>query len=118
MTDAEIIKALELCSGDVFCHKGNGCPYQGVDKCIKVSTHDAIDLINRQQAEIERLEKHELRVAMTFNSDTIKRAVTEAVKEFAERLKEKAKMPLGTLYGEMLYIEDIDNLLKETAGDT
>lgn len=55
LSDNEIIKALELCSGDVFCHKGNGCPYQGVDKCVKVSTHDAIDLINRQQAEIERL---------------------------------------------------------------
>lgn len=57
MTDNEIIKALELC----FAEKGTKqtcgeCPYHKFGELCKVKRdRDTLDLINRQQAEIERL---------------------------------------------------------------
>lgn len=52
---------------------------------------------------------------MIFNGETIKRAVTEAVKEFAERLKdEKFEIPVDAhSVGYLLGAEDIDDLLKK-----
>ena len=59
MTDNEIIKALECCTDDsngvTRCER---CPYQttDLDYCIDDLLEQALDLINRQQAEIERLQ--------------------------------------------------------------
>lgn len=59
MTDEQIIKALECCSTDT-CFS-NGCPLEdesdGADigKCTSKLSKLALDLINRQKAEIERL---------------------------------------------------------------
>lgn len=51
MTDNEIIKALECCSNGEPCAN---CPYQ--KQCDETDLAEiALDLINRQQAEIERL---------------------------------------------------------------
>ena len=51
MTDNEIIKALNLCS---TLPQGCGeCPYFGREDCVADSAKDAIDLIQRQQEEIE-----------------------------------------------------------------
>ena len=79
---------------------------------------DALDLINRQKAEIERLEK-ELSTAtnhITRLENQIERLLpmlktkrAEAIKEFAERLKEKRD---GGAYPYVL-VNVIDNLLKE-----
>lgn len=88
MTDNEIIKALECCKAP-HCDI-NICPMFknaiNTKDCVAELSKKALDLINRQKAEIERLEKHELQEAMKFNSDTINRAAKEAVKEFAELL--------------------------------
>lgn len=58
MTDNEIIKALELCFSEDF-GKCELCPLKNqkdeVFTCIKSKQIFAIDLINRQNAEIERL---------------------------------------------------------------
>ena len=58
MTDNEIIKALECVASDkdVLC---KGCSYNKyyLNQCHKENAKDAIDLINRQKAEIERLKK-------------------------------------------------------------
>ena len=66
MTDNEIIKALECCSiGETYtdCEK-NGCPlYLGITMGCKYIDKenqlysDALDLINRKQAEIEELKE-------------------------------------------------------------
>lgn len=62
MTDNEIIKALECCTSEGFVC--SGCPYdtleaQGVEyteyDCSWYLRADALDLIERQKAEIERL---------------------------------------------------------------
>ena len=71
--------------------------------------------IKEQQAEIERLERHELKEAMIFNSETVKKAVTEAVKEFAERLKENTvTVKIGKQTCRVITVDGIDYLLKET----
>lgn len=56
MTDNEIIKALECC----FNNNGNcteECPLRHNNECWKILSSSTLDLINRQQAEIERLGK-------------------------------------------------------------
>ena len=87
MTDNDIIKALECCK-DNYC---KSCPrlYCGdeVVECRAVLMEITLDLINRQKAEIERLEKANERFAKDFDSyyATVK---SQAAKEFAERLCE------------------------------
>ena len=56
MTDNEIIKALECCASvDDGCL--TDCPlYDGDDSCFSTLLKPILDLINRQQAEIERLQ--------------------------------------------------------------
>lgn len=134
-TDEQIAKALECCSGigDAKCVD---CPYYDAERCAEASATDAIDLINRQKAEIEELEydrklifdegetwqkkANDLQVeldAMRGAANSYKmhyeNARAEAIRKFAERLKDKARMPIGTLYGKMVYVEDIDNLVAE-----
>ena len=102
----DIIKALECCdypTDDLCCE----CCFKDEYHCTTVLNEATIDLIKRQQAEIERLERH------TKMHDEIQ---AEAIKEFAEMLKNDW---IGNLY----YCEDlditewIDNLVKEMVGD-
>ncbi len=55
MTDNEIIKALECCKTGDDC---KGCPYYANERytCGEHFNEDMLDLINRQKAEIERLQ--------------------------------------------------------------
>ena len=61
MTDNEIIKALECCTSEDFTC--NGRPYIAVDMsgaeydCSYYARADALDLIKRQQTEIDRLKE-------------------------------------------------------------
>ena len=56
MKDNEIIKLLECCSGkcEEDCQKN--CPIEGVRERLRDIFKDSLDLINRQKAEIERLQ--------------------------------------------------------------
>ncbi len=103
MTDNEIIKALETCCGDNGCF---GCPYTKDYSCrlLRNPIKDALDLINRQKAEIERLNYENLQTIAS-----IKHLKAEAIKEFAERLKKETKGLIGANF--------IDNLVKEMVGD-
>ena len=80
MTDKEIIKTLECCSNAEPCEN---CPCQ--KQCYETDLIEiALDLINRQQAEIERLEK--IRKAdnnlITSLNKCYETAKAEAIKEF------------------------------------
>ncbi len=59
MTDEQIVKALECCIEAK--HEGDcvklGCPYYLEEQCAKKNGKHALDLINRQKAEIEQLKK-------------------------------------------------------------
>ena len=124
-TDEEIIKALEYCNADK--NECNKCVLQ--KECESnpfysaVAEH-ALNIINRQKSEIERLKEcpkcvYEYDGEMTeycvqgpcSNFKTVEQIKAEAYKEFAERLKEK-KMQ-STMDKRICTFEMIDGLLKE-----
>ena len=120
MTDNEIIKALECCGNivDSTCKK---CVYHETynASCVVRLMRDALDLINRQKAEIEELQRRIVfwREDLNYQPE-IERA--EAIKEFAERLKK-------ALYSDscrLVFDSDldifecaIDNLVNEMCGE-
>ena len=87
---------------------------------------DAIDLINRLQAENDGLyESLDYRAEKIRElEDELKTSKAEAIKEFAERLKaETIDVDVSYGYGREHYTEAvavivIDNLVKEMVGDT
>jgi hypothetical protein len=110
MTDNEIIKALGCCSNAEPCEN---CPYQ--KQCDETDLAEiALDLIKRQQAEIERLKK-ENTVLREDNhilaTEYAVKAKSKAIKEFADRLKAKGVTAFGG--GLVVTGNNIDNLLKE-----
>ena len=124
MTDNEIIKALEHCKG----YLTNDCVIcQNVEKyprCNEFLNEIALNLINRQKAEIERLQKEFDTMCFVTAKRWVKNAKSEAIKEFAERFaKALSEFDMSSVglpdydrgYKDcMTNIEDtIDNLVKE-----
>ena len=103
---------------------------ESFEKCNEfLLTENTLDLINRQQAEIDRLnaenmltmsERNAFRNSFYEVSKQLKHAKSESIKEFAERLKENITNAIDTYYnsnGGGYYlaedvIDDIDNLVK------
>ena len=139
MTDNEIIEALECCTSKGGCVD---CPLyvpEQTGSCVKRVFIGALDLINRQKAEIERYKKEDKekfnkwellnertkeRYAELYEeAKSVVRA--EAIKEFAERLKRKSYItkpyaflaPENTKF-EMVDVCDIDNIVKEMTEET
>lgn len=128
MTDKEIIKALECCCEaelKVDCQKLK-CPFfdNEIYNCMNVDDENAmyrysLDLINRQQAEIERLTARNFELAEKGEKVVIafKNAKAEAIKEFAERLKKRGFADKHYEHESIVYVADIDNLVKEMVGE-
>lgn len=126
MTDEQIIKALECCyrKGGTPCRD---CPFNEFEDCNDVLMADYVfNLIKRQQAEIDSLRAHLKRVcaerdARICTNNFIK---SEAVKEFAEKLRNKIKTECNP-YGKPTFDYDtsiaimhyIDKLVKEMVGE-
>ena len=124
MTEREIIKGLEC------CYTGHGCKdcpyYCGNEDCPELLIKDALDLINRQNAEIERWKKKANTpfAKVTFDRNKLQEMVdecaknieidinlakSEAIKEFAKELKN-----CFAISGDYLdIINIIENLVKE-----
>lgn len=125
MTDNEIIKALECCmdgTGRINCEN---CPLTN-EYCRKELPRLALDLINRQQKDIDDLCKVLGRAYQEncFLEASRKSVRTEAIKEFAERLKALDRLDVDVSYGygrehytEAIAVNLIDNLVKEMVGD-
>lgn len=86
---------------------------------------DLIDLIDRQQAEIEKLKQENKMLNTTvinqcaFNKQDIYFARAEAIKEFAERLKEKS-YTYSSITGYKSTVVDvceIDGVMEEMVGE-
>lgn len=129
MTDVETIKALECClNGNVQKSQAevcDPCPLFHEGNCTDILKQNALDLINRLNAEIERLSTDVKLLKADVNADTaeingLKRrlitAKAEARKEFAERLKEKAIARSALFNGETIYLCDVDSVLSELEG--
>lgn len=116
MTDTEIIKALECCKSPAHLGACDNCPFDNIAReyntsCTTMMLGYTLDLINRQKAEIERLQNHNLVVAHKHYDD--------GIRDFAKRLKEeKYPWKQDHLYSTKLIIEDIDNLVKKMTEDS
>ena len=142
MTDDEIITALECCNSGRLKYPCEICPLR-MDDCEYILPKRALDIINQQKAEIERLKQEnkeycednriiayqrnqrdkEIRAlhnqlnGLNFMDKQIK---SEAVKGFADRLKNEMRLEddcqydcMGCLYACKEYVPMIDNLVKE-----
>ena len=110
MTDNEIIKALECCQ----TNSCDGCPFDGFNSCLRGLPIAALDLIKRQQAEIERLKGWDRWIEAESHAPIIKKAKAEAINEFAERLR--TALMAGGIYP-VLVKNSIDYLVKEMTED-
>lgn len=90
MTDNEIIKALECCKRPANQTSCDDCPYQfSNEKCSSKLIDDALDLINRQKAEIERLnivkkEYQELYDELKTENEKLKSSIKEVNEHLSE----------------------------------
>ncbi len=128
MSDEDIRKALEEFQNRIL--KTN-LSYH-IFESEMMAVVNALDLISRQQAEKERLQKELVSKCLEYSllerekvedilvfADDLKRAKSEAIKEFAERLKMKAYLDNGLngfLRSMVIDVNDIDNLLAEMVG--
>ena len=93
LTDAEIKKALE-CWSKVACEENCEKCSIGANNCLQLNLEEiSLDLINRQQAEIERLNK-EAQMADGYAEALEERAKAEAYKECIEKVKTEIKQAL------------------------
>ena len=113
-TDEEVVRTLkcQLSSFGTY----DGCSFGGdcVD-CLEKVLHAALDLINRQRGEIERLKAGWDYIPAEAAQALRERAVTEAVKEFAESIKtyyDHIDKTVGALIN-----YTIDQKLKEFLGE-
>ena len=119
MTDAEIIKALELC----FTEKGTTytcaiCPYHSFGELCKVERDkDALDLIKRQKAEIEKLQKENKQFADI--GKMYSEIKVETVKKFKNTIRVLFRLEfLRRKRYDKIFDEAEAIMLKGIAGDT
>lgn len=90
ITDEEIKSSLEVIATTRNCNecKIRNCKW-GTCNCSQITANAALDLINRQKAEIEKLKGSTI-VSNIMESKRIKReAKAEAYKEFANKVKQE-----------------------------
>ena len=113
MTDNEIIKALE-CHAEESLDTCSLCPLLNIEGCAYEAAEYALDLINRQQAEIEKLKKILAEEEEKYKL-CAKRFYKVGVKDFAEKLKKKYK-DFCVSESDMAFT--VDSIVKEMVGDT
>lgn len=134
MTDNEIIKALECCVNNQYCWL---CVLKDrEDDCYDI-LKSALDLINRQKAEIarlravqgsidnfardlckERLLKGKAIADFEDLQEYIRKKKSKAIREFAKRLKKKTyPFPCAIGVENAVTIRAINDLVEEMAGE-
>lgn len=108
MTDNEIIKALESCNEPP--EQCDDCPLGGEVGCQARIMESALDLINRQQAEIEELKKV---VIDDYASEYDSKIRAEAIKEFEYKLLDVSHLRIP----QKIYPDDIHKIKKEMVGE-
>ena len=125
MTDNEIIKALKYCFARGFdestCYE---CPfYTATAKCTEDLRDSALDLINRQKAEIEEWKKKANTpfAKVTFDRDKLQEIVDECAKNIeidinlakSEAIKEFANLVIDRSRNGVICVSDVPDLVKE-----
>ena len=130
-TDDEIIKALVLCNKPLSTNYCESCPISSDYRCLYTLKANALDLINRQKAEIKRLKECPRCVyeydgeVMEYcvqgpcsNLKTVEQIKSEAYKEFAEKLENEInRRTTLSRKQDKNVIHIMHNLLKEMAGE-
>ena len=101
MTDREIVKALESYIKDIACAK---CGFK--DNYLLIVIKNALDLINRQKADYDRLQKSYLRNQEIFAEQSLE---NERLKAENERLQNILICFMDAL-GKVRKIDDIDEI--------
>ncbi len=116
MTDSEIIKALECWATNTPCEESCECFKYDTPRCDMLTAQNALNLINRQKAEIERLQSRNNFLEIEYKNQSnlfwsrVDGAKTDAIREFAERLIPLHKM-LCLDEGDWRF--EVDNILNE-----
>ena len=128
MTDNEIIKALECCVTDGDCNK---CPMSLIRNCMNNLMRNTFVLITRKKAEIENdypvktlIDNNNMMCSKSSEDydkwffNLSKDISYQAIKEFADRLKDSAdKTRIKSMETEkvVFYMDEfkLDNLVKE-----
>lgn len=115
MNDNDIIKALECClDNDILDTNCKECPLKKQNpECMDIMMKAILDLINRQKAEIERLKKENNQFADI--GKMYSEIKSEAIKEFAVRLKEE--LQTGAAIMRISVIQIINSLSEEMVGE-
>ena len=112
ITDEEIKSSLEVIATTRNCNecKIRNCKW-GTCNCSQITANAALDLINRQKAENERLEKELMKCKLEKEMlyQNVEEIKSEAIKKFAEELKNY--FSISECYLDIINI--IDNLAKE-----
>lgn len=124
MTDNEIIKILENEADfdcGMCCNNGENCLGE---ECASFISRAALDLINRQNAEIERLKSRRNFLEIEYKNQSnlfwerVEGAKSEAIREFAERLKKNTyPFPCAIGVENAVTIRAINDLVEEMAGE-
>ena len=129
LTNEQIIIALKCCIAQENCEEVSCeiCPYDKVYDCKEVMLKNVLECINRKNAEIERLTAKilvkdnindyntaQLRIAR----EELRTAKSEAIKEFAERLKDIAVTDSAFINETpFVFVPAIERLVKEMTGE-
>ena len=135
-TDEEIVKSLDVCNKGALVGICGKCSFFSDHRCLYKLRVEALGLINRQKAEIEKLKsENEILIRNADNAfqeglnecrDLFEPEIkSEAYKEFAERIKMSIKAnvvetlcnDVKGVYNAEYVLDDIDNLLKEMVGE-
>ncbi len=119
MTDEQIIKDSECCIGGYGVRNCDECSLDHKCGCIEMLPEYALDLINRQKAEIEELKRqiesyedriYALNATNKLLMDSQETYINNKIKEFAERLIRTSDGDDG--YG-TVFVFNIEDLVKE-----
>lgn len=138
LTNEDIMSSLKVIATTRNCNECEirNCKW-GTCNCEQITANAALELINRQKAEIKRLQKEVNLVTILYQDvqERTEEVKVEAYKEFAERLKKKIiNTPFGInctgetdeyregclrgLVAKQHNVVDmLDNLLKEMVGE-
>lgn len=102
ITDEEIKSSLEVIATTRNCNecKIRNCKW-GTCNCSQITANAALDLINRQEAEIEKL------------TDKLRVARIAAYMDFIEKLKEKQASPTHTMDKRIVSFQMIEDTVLE-----
>lgn len=133
LTDEDVVEGLERCistTTDKACAGGHFNKQNLCDIDQWALEKYALNLINRQKAEIERLKEcpkciYEYDGKTTeyciqgpcSNFKTVEQIKSEAYREFAEKLKKRYDNPVWYLGGSNGFFDNLDNFVKEMVNE-